>query len=109
MNAIRTQALDAIWRSETLISLRDEFHERLKQDKSPARFFEIVDDLFSMPAVNVADIVAARGVSKPTAMKDLERLEHLKIVEEYTGKERDREWVARDIIHVIEQEAPANE
>ncbi len=109
LNAIRTQALDAIWRSETLISLRDEFHERLKQDKSPARFFEIVDDLFSMPAVNVADIVAARGVSKPTAMKDLERLEHLKIVEEYTGKERDRDWVARDIIHVIEQEAPANE
>lgn len=104
--AIRTQSLDAIWRSETLISLRDEFHERLKQDKAPARIFEVVDELFSMPAINVADIVRARGVSKPTAIKDLERLEKLGIVAEYTGKERDRDWVARDIIAVIEQEAP---
>jgi Fic family protein len=107
LNAIRTQARDAIWRSEELITLRETFHERLKQDRSPARLFEIVDRLFSMPAINVADVVQRTGVTKPTAGNDIARLERLGILTEYTHRERDRDWIARDIINVIEQDAPA--
>ena len=103
--AIRTQALDAIWRSEKLIALRDDFYNRLKEKELPARFFTVVDQLFAMPAINVSEIVKQTGVSKPTATKDIERLEQLKILVEYTGKERDRDWLARDIINVIEEEA----
>lgn len=39
LNAIRTQALDAIWRSERLISLRDQYHRRLKDGGAPSRLF----------------------------------------------------------------------
>ncbi len=31
LDAIRTQALDAVWRSERLISLREDYHNRLKE------------------------------------------------------------------------------
>jgi len=106
--AIRTQALDATWRSEKLISLRDEFHNRLKENELPSRFFTVVDQLFAMPAINVAEIVKQTEVSKPTATKDIERLEKLGILVEYTGKERDRDWLARDIINIIEEEAKPN-
>jgi Fic family protein len=106
LNAIRTQALDAIWRSERLISLRENYHERLKKDAAPARLFQVVDNLFSMPAVNVAELMQHTNVSKPTANNDVQRLEQLGVLTEYTGKERDRDWVAREIIHVIEQEGP---
>ena len=102
--AIRTQALDAIWRSEKLIALRDDYHGRLKDADLPSRFFTVVDQLFAMPAINVAEIVKQTEVSKPTATKDIERLEKLKILVEYTGKERDRDWLARDIINIIEEE-----
>jgi len=51
-------------------------------------------------------IIKRCGISKPTANNDLNRLEKLGIVEEYTGKERDRDWIAREIVGVIEQEAP---
>jgi len=106
LNAIRTQALDAIWRSERLISLREQYHEQLKQDNSPSRLFQVIDNLFSMPAINVSEVVQQSGVTKPTAINDIQRLERLGVLTEYTGKERDRDWVAREIIHVIEQEGP---
>ena len=104
LSAIRTQALDAIWRSEKLIALRDDYHSRLKDAGLQSRFFTVVDQLFAMPAINVAEVVKQTDVSKPTAIKDIERLEKLKILEEYTGKERDRDWLARDIINIIEEE-----
>jgi Fic family protein len=106
LNAIRTQALDAIWRSERLVTLRETYHERLKQDGAPTRLLQVVDDLFSMPAINVAELVVKCDVTKPTANSDIQRLEKLGLITEYTGKERDRDWVAREIIHVIEQEGP---
>lgn len=106
LNAIRTQAEDAIWRSERLVSLREKYREALKQAGSPTRLFDVIDKLFAMPAVNMAELVERNEVSKPTALKDLERLEALGILEEYTGKSRDRDWVCREIIHVIEQEGP---
>lgn len=106
LNAIRTQALDAIWRSERLVTLRETFHEQLKQDGAPSRLFQIVDELFSMPAINASELSERTGVSKPTANNDIQRLERLGLLEEYTGKERDRDWVAREIIGVIEQEGP---
>ncbi len=44
------------------------------------------------------------GVSKPTASADVNKLEQIGILTEYTGRDRDRDWVARDIIKVIEDE-----
>ena len=109
LDAIRTQALDAIRRSENLITLREEFHHRLKETSAPARLFKVVDQLFSMPAINIAEIIKETGITKPTAAADMERLEKAGILTEYTGRERDRDWLARDIIKVIEEETHPNE
>lgn len=107
LEAIRTQADDAIWRSETLITLRERFHDKLKSDGAPARLFHIVDELFSMPAINVSELVHKAKITKPTAANDIARLEKLEILTEYTKRDRDRDWIAREIINVIEQESPA--
>ncbi len=106
LDAIRTQASDAIWRSETLIALRESYQERLKRDGAPARLFQTIDELFGMPAVNMSDLVQRRGVRKPTALADIARLERLGILSEYTGRQRDRDWLARDIVNVIELPSP---
>lgn len=102
--AIRTQAIDAIERSEQLISLRNEYQELLASHHAPARLFTILDRLFSMPAINAAEYAQLVRVTDPTAYKDLSLLEELDILTEYTGRRRDRDWVARGIINVIEAE-----
>ncbi|QDV66971.1 Adenosine monophosphate-protein transferase SoFic [Rosistilla carotiformis] len=106
LDAICTQARDAIGRSEQLIALREDFHNRLKETSGPSRLFKVVDHLFSMPAINIAEIIESTGVSKPTATADVDRLEDLNILTEYTGRQRDRDWVARDVIKIIEEDTP---
>lgn len=107
LDAIRTQAEDAVMRSERLITLREDFHRRLKEASGPSRLFELVDTLFAMPAINIAEAIERTGVTKPTAAADMNRLEKLNILSEYTGRDRDRDWLAREIVAVIEAEADA--
>ena len=106
LDAIRTQALDTIWRSEELITLKIHYHDLLKRDKAPPRLFPIVDDLFAVPALNVADFMKQTDVVKTTAGKDIARLEKLGILREYTGRERERDWLAQQIVDVITKEPP---
>ena len=105
LDAIRTQAMDAIWRSEELINLQVRFHELLKQDGAPPRLFPVVDSLFAKPAINVVDLMEQTGTSKTTAGKDLDRLERLGILREYTGRERERDWLAQNIVNVITKDS----
>lgn len=106
LEAIRTQALDAIWRSEELINLQVGFHELLKSDGAPPRLFSVIDSLFACPAINVADLMKQTVTTKTTAGKDLSRLERLGILREYTGRERERDWLAQDIVNVITKGSP---
>lgn len=106
LEAIRTQTLDAIWRSEELINLQASYQERLKLDGAPARLFPVVDSLFASPAINVADLMKQTETTKTTAGKDLARLERLGILREHTGRERERDWLAQDIVEIITKESP---
>ena len=105
LDAIRTQALDTIWRSEELITLKSQFHELLKEDDAPTRLFPVVDELFSTPALNVPDLVKKAEISKTTAGKDIARLERLGILREYTGRGRERDWLAQEIVNIISRES----
>lgn len=106
LEALRTQSLDAIWRSEELINIQTRYHELLKQDGAPPRLFPIVDSLFACPALNVSNLMKLAGVTKTTAGKDLCRLERLGILREYTGRERERDWLAQEIVNVITKNSP---
>ena len=107
LDAIRTQALDAIWRSEELINLQVRFHDLLKQDGAPPRLFPVIDSLFSTPAINIADLMKLTNRTKTTAGKDITRLEQLGILREYTGRDRERDWLAQQIVDVITKESPS--
>jgi len=102
LDAILTQALDAIARSERLIELREHFYTTLKRLDASARVFKLVDRLFAMPAVNAEEAREIMGVEKPTAYKDIALLEKAGVLTEITGRVRDRDWVARDVVKIIE-------
>ncbi len=106
LEAIRTQTLDAIWRSEELINLQVGFQDLLKTDGAPPRLFPVVDSLFASPAINIADLMKLTETTKTTAGKDIDRLERLGILREITGRERERDWLAQDIVDVISKESP---
>jgi len=104
LDAIRTQALDAIWRSEALVDLQANFAKQLQDDGAPPRLFAVVDNLFARPAINVADLIEQTRTTPATAGKDIDRLERLGILREYTGRQRERDWLAQNIIDIISKE-----
>lgn len=101
LRAITTQTIDSIQRSELLIALREDYHERLKSRNAQGRIFGLVDRLFEMPAINAAEAAQLLGVSEPTVYSDIGRLEDAGILKEYTGRKRDRDWIAPGIVQVI--------
>ncbi|MEZ6064517.1 MAG: MarR family transcriptional regulator [Planctomycetaceae bacterium] len=88
------------------MTLHTGYLDRLKHDGAPAALFRVIDQLFELPAVNVTELIQRLGVSKPTAGSYIKRLEKLDILREQTGRERDRDWIAPEIVRIIEIEAP---
>lgn len=104
LDAIITQTHDAIARSERLIEMHERYYAALKQRKAAARLFRLVDGLFAMPVLNAEEAARALEVAKPTVYKDLALLENAGVLTERTGNQRKRDWVARDIIDIIESD-----
>ena len=59
------------------------------------------DHLFSNPAVNAANVQEVVGVSQPTANRLLDDLEELGILEEWTGRLRDRSWLYSEYFNIF--------
>lgn len=105
LEAVITQTHDAIAQSERLIETRERYYETLKELNASARVFRLVDDLFAMPVLNAEEAERKLAVGKVTVYRDLALLERAGILTERTGRQRGRDWIANDIINIIETDA----
>src|SRR3990172_850585 len=72
-----------------------------------ARFSALLvfEHLKKLPQVTVALLAQELDISEPTARSSLKHLQQLRIVEEVTGKMRDRTYVYRKYLDILEQGA----
>lgn len=61
LQAVSTQAVDAVTRAEDLVDLREEFRSRLRGKRSRAT--EVIDLLFGNPVMTVRIVVDRLGVT----------------------------------------------
>ena len=108
ITAIATQCEDAIARSEALISLQAEYRARTASYDSSINLQTLVDKLFEQPAINAAEVSSLLSVTPPTAYRYLESLEETGILKEYTGKSRNRDWIAPGVLAVIHTHNPVD-
>jgi len=104
LRAITTQANDSIVRTELLIDLREEYQRRLKEGDNHGRLFRLIDRLFELPAINAQEAGVVLDVKGPTVYSDLKKMEEAGIITEYTGKKRDRDWMAMGIMQIIKSD-----
>ncbi|MBL4590916.1 MAG: Fic family protein [Phycisphaerales bacterium] len=101
LRAITTQAKDSILRSGLLIDLREEYQRRLKEGDNHGRLFRLIDRLFELPAINAQEAGVVLDVKGPTVYSDLKKMEEAGIITEYTGRKRDRDWMAMGVMQII--------
>jgi Fic family protein len=99
--AVRQQAEDAVETSKLIIQLQNKYRNRLHAAKVTPTTFHLLEQLFRNPYTTVASAAGRLAVSAPAARTAIERLEELKVLKEFTGKERNRLYCAEELLALL--------
>ena len=102
LTGVSEQAQDAISRSGRLLALREEYRTRLQTARSSSLPLRLVDELMMRPAITVGGAQTALSVTWRSAQLNVERLVEAKVVEEVTKQARNRVYLAREIVSILE-------
>jgi Fic family protein len=100
LQGVAEQCDDAVGRAKRLVDLRDEYRQRLK--RASGNVLTLIDELCARPAIGIPRAAEVLGVTYRAASLIVDKLEKAKILEEVTGRARDRVYVANEIVKVIE-------
>lgn len=96
------QAAQTSARVERLLDLRAAYIDAVTEPRASALLRELVDWLFTRPAVRVADVAGKLGIRHQAAQRHVDRLVEKGILTEVTGRHYARIYVARGVLRVIE-------
>jgi len=103
LKGVAEQAHESRQRAESLDRLRSAYQEQLQSERARQRLMQAVDFLFGQPIISVRQLQAGLGVSNYlTAQRVVEKLEQHGILQEITGKARNRIYQADEILRVID-------
>lgn len=100
LKGIISQSADAIERSSQLTKLREKYHMDLHGIRASSLLLQLTDRLFEQPATMGTLVKDYLGVTHTTAMTYLRTLVERGVVVEVTGGERDKIFVAKEIIRI---------
>lgn len=101
LDAVATEARRAVDKVLALLALRDEYRTRYRWANAP-RLVDIADLFFSGPLQTITGIADAVGVDYKTAQRMVRILEAEDVLEETTGRRRNRIFLAPEIMHLLE-------
>ena len=103
LDGVHEQAEDAVERIQALQSLRLEYQELFSKDRSRKNLVAMVDYFISTPISSITQAQEAVNLgSFTTIQRYIRKLEALGILQEVTGKARDRLYLADEVLRVLE-------
>jgi Fic family protein len=103
LQGIAVQAGDAVARTQRLQDLHLHYRNELQTGRTSARLLQVVDLLFARPLLTVRQVETALGCDYPAAQRYVEQLVKVGVLEEITGKVRNRVFRASQIIEAIDE------
>jgi Fic family protein len=105
LTAVEAQATDTLRRVDALMELRGRYIERLRPEVKSSHLELLIDDLFQHQRLTAMRVQNVLDVSEMTARRVLAKLVELRIVEERTGRKRNRIYIAPAVIAIVESVA----
>jgi Fic family protein len=96
--AVRDTARSAIDQSQAILAVRDKYRSKLQKRH---RALSLLDSLFVNPYTTVGRAAKELGVTTPTAQKTIDQLVGAKMLEEASGREWGRYWLAQPILKIV--------
>jgi Fic family protein len=103
LRGISSQSRDAIRRSDLLLNLWQKYRSDLQAARASALLLQLVDQLFAFPAISNNIAAQKLSVTPRSAQLNIEKLVRAGILREATGKQRNRVYVATEIISIVEK------
>jgi Fic family protein len=102
LRGIAEQSRDVVKRAHRLMELRETYRTKLQEARASALLLQLVDQLFSVPAITIAGLTKSLKVTARSAQLNVDKLIAAGILREVTGRERNRIFAAPEIIGVVE-------
>jgi Fic family protein len=105
LQGVENQARDAVERSKRLHDLQRKWYTQLQsKPQTSVRLLQLIDFLFQAPLVRAPQVQEAIGVTHRTANQMISRLMGEGILHSVTGRERNRQFVAREILEILQDQ-----
>ncbi len=104
LEGVAEQSKDAVERSRLLLDLRQQYRERAQTARASALPLQLLDELFQIPGLTISMAQGLLGVTYVSAQRSVERLVGLGILEEVTGRQRNRVYLAPEILGIVNAE-----
>lgn len=98
---VASESADVIERARRLQALREQYHARLQVTRASALLLKLVDHLFAQPAIRIAMAEEILGITFRAASLNVQKLVDANILQEITGRERNRVFVAEEILGLL--------
>jgi Fic family protein len=103
LRGVAEQSIDAVERAARLVALRDSWVRDCQNARTSALLTRLVDALFHNPFVTLARAVDLLGASAQSAQNNIDRLIGMGVLAEITGQRRNRIYLARRVIQILEE------
>ncbi len=104
LTAIAAVATDAFNRVESLLTVRNDYQNRVRNHRAAGSAFQLIDALFELPFITVSRTSKELSLSHTAAQGHLARLENAGILTPVEGRRRPQLYAAQGILDVITQD-----
>lgn len=102
LRGVTTEARDASRRAGRLFDLRETYRERFQREGARINLLAAVNHLFANPVTSIRQLAEVLSVSFEAARRLVGSLEEQRVLEEITGRRRNRVYAASEIIQVLQ-------
>lgn len=100
LDGLAAVARDAAKRAERLVELQQDIREQLLDARATSTALRLAEMLYAHPFTSVGGAAHRLGVSYATAQRAIDNLTDAGLLEEITGRRRNRLYAAEKILHI---------
>lgn len=101
LNGVLQQSEDALSTIQKLLALKDEYEKIARGPKVPKAVNPLIDYLFGKPIISISELAKTWKSSFPTVQRGVDYLIERGKLREITGRQRNRLFVADEILNAI--------
>lgn len=100
LDGLAAVAADATGRTERLVALQQRIRQQLLDARSTSTALRLAEALFSLPLLSIATAAESLDVAYATAQRAVNNLTAAGVLEEITGRRRNRLYAARGVLEI---------